>query len=347
LEARSYKLHEIAAAIGGDLDGDGDIPISGVAGLREAEPGDVTFLAHPHYETLLETTRASAVIVSRKLETTLPVIRVDDPYLGLVNVLPMFYPTGPKPIPAGVHESAVVDPSATLGEDVGIGPHCQIDAGVSIGRGTTITFGVYVGEDTTIGEDCYFYPNVTVRERCEIGNRVMLHAGAVIGSDGFGYTQENGIARKIPQVGTVRIEDDVEVGAGSAVDRATLGVTRVGKGSKLDNLVQVGHNVSIGEHNLIAGQTGIGGSTNMGDGVIMGGQVGVRGHLSIGDGVQVGAKTGVWGNVEPGMKVFGFPARELRLATRIHGALARLPDLLSRVRVLEKKLAKPDKGDSD
>ena len=346
MDTRSYKLHEIAQKIDGDVDGDGEIPIRGVAGLREARPGDISFLAHRHYEDLLKTTRASAVIVSRSLETKMPIVRVDDPYLGLVKVLSVFYPTGPVPVPKGIHELAVVDPSAVIAEDVSVGPFCQVGAGVSIGRGSTLTFGVYVGEETTIGEDCYFYPNVTVRERCEIGSRVMLHAGCVIGSDGFGYTREKEIARKIPQIGTVRIEDDVEIGACAAIDRATLGVTRVGKGSKLDNLVQVGHNVTIGENNLIAGQTGIGGSTELGDGVIMGGQAGVRGHLSIGDGAQVGAKTGVWGTVRAGEKVFGFPAREFRLATRIHGALARLPDMLSRVRALEKKLAELEKGGS-
>lgn len=328
----------------GEVVGSGEVEIHGVAGIREAKPGDITFVANSRYEEYLDTTAASAVIGSRALACKKPLVRVENPYLAYLKILNVFA-EGMIPVyPRGVHETAVIDPDATIGEDVGIGPFCQVGRGARIGRGTTILCGTFVGEHVTIGEDCLLYPNVTVRERTQIGDRVILQPGAVIGADGFGFAKDGSTHQKVPQIGRVVIEDDVEVGANTCVDRATTGETRVRKGTKIDNLVQVAHNVVLGEDCIIAAQAGISGSTELGRNVVLAGQAGLVGHITLGDGAVVGAQGGVTKSIPAGTTVSGYPAREHSFARRLWAHTAQLPELFRRVRELEKLVEELRKG---
>jgi UDP-3-O-[3-hydroxymyristoyl] glucosamine N-acyltransferase len=346
VNSRRFKLKELAGIVGGEVEGDENIEIHGVAGIREARSGEITFVANPRYEAFLATTDASAVIASPQVDSVKPVIRADDPYYAYLQVLNLFAAEAAVAHPPGVHETAVVDESVEIGAGVSIAPFCQIRAGVKIGAGTTIMSGVYIGDDTVVGADCLVYPNVTVRERCLIGDRVILQAGAVIGSDGFGFAK-NGVTRhKIPQIGRVVLEDDVEIGANSCVDRATTGETRVGRGTKVDNLVQIAHNVAIGEDCAIAAQAGISGSTELGRGVVLAGQAGLVGHITLGDGAVVGAQGGVTKNVPENTVVSGYPAREHSRARKLWAHTARLPELFKRVRELESEIEALRKGAS-
>jgi UDP-3-O-[3-hydroxymyristoyl] glucosamine N-acyltransferase len=239
----------------------------------------------------------------------------------------------------GVHPSAVVDPTAEVAPDVRIGPHCFVGRGTRIGAGTRILFGVFIGDRVAIGRQCIVFPNVTIREASEIGDRVILHPGVVIGADGFGFVWDGERQVKIPQIGRVVIEDDVEIGANSAVDRATTDVTRIGRGTKIDNLVQVGHNCVIGAHSILAGQVGVAGSTDIGERVTVGGQSGFTGHIKIGDRVTVAARSGVTKETPPGLTVSGFPARDHRMVRRLWAYTERLPELFERLKRLEARLA--------
>jgi UDP-3-O-[3-hydroxymyristoyl] glucosamine N-acyltransferase len=234
----------------------------------------------------------------------------------------------------------VIAPTARIGSGVHIGPNVVIEEGTAIGDGSTILAGSYVGRDTEVGAGCLIYPNATIREEIRIGSRVIIHSGAVIGSDGFGFVREGEVYRKIPQIGTVVIEDDVEVGANVTIDRATTGTTVVGKGTKIDNLVQVGHNVTIGENCILVAQVGIGGSTQLGNGVTMAGQAGAVGHITIGEGATVGAQGGVHKSIPTGMTVSGYPAREHTQANRIYASLLKLPELLKKVADIAERLKK-------
>ncbi|MFH1755261.1 MAG: UDP-3-O-(3-hydroxymyristoyl)glucosamine N-acyltransferase, partial [Candidatus Latescibacterota bacterium] len=246
----------------------------------------------------------------------------------------------------GIHESAIIHPEAKLGAHVSIGPHCVVEKGAQIGNQVTMIFAAYVGEDVVIGDDCLLYPQVTVRERCSIGDRVILHPGVVIGADGFGFAKNGSTNQKVPQIGRVIIEDDVEIGANSTVDRATTGITRICRGCKIDNLVQIAHNVVVGENSIIAAQVGISGSTELGRNVILAGQAGLVGHITIGDNAMVGAQGGVTKSIPPGMKVSGYPAREHSLAKRIYAHSAKLPNIYERLKKLEKKVEELEKGNS-
>ena len=341
---RCYKLGELAVLVGGQLQGDADLVIYGAAGIREAKPGEITFLANSRYEEFVAETHASAILTAQDVNASIPLIRTDNPYYAYFQVLNLFAGDNAERYPRGVHPQAVVDPSATLGRDVCIGPFCHVGAGVAIGDGTTLISGVFVGEGVHIGSGCLIYPHVTIREACAIGNRVILQPGVVVGSDGFGYARQGAVYHKIPQVGRVVIEDDVEIGANACIDRATTGETRVGRGTKIDNLVQVAHNVAIGEDTVIAAQAGISGSTVIGDGVTMGGQVGVVGHVTVGDSVTVGAQAGVTKSVPPGTVVSGYPAREHSVARRIYAHIAMLPDLFKRVKQLERRIREREEG---
>ncbi|MGH7681216.1 MAG: UDP-3-O-(3-hydroxymyristoyl)glucosamine N-acyltransferase [Candidatus Eiseniibacteriota bacterium] len=331
-------LDAVAKAIDGTVVGDGSIEISGVAGIREAREGDITFLANPRYEAYLEATNASAIIVAENhRKSPKALIQNPNPYLAFLKAVRFFQGDTVRP-EAGIHQTAVraadasVDPSAT------IGPHVVLERGSVVGARTIIHAGCYIGAKVKIGADSLLYPNVTVREACELGNRVIVHSGAVIGSDGFGFVRDGSVHQKLPQVGNVVVEDDVELGANVTIDRATMGTTRIGAGSKIDNLVQIAHNVQVGKNCIIVAQVGVSGSTVIGDGVVLAGQVGVIGHIEIGAGAQIGAQSGVRKSVEPGERLFGSPAVPLKQAQRIEASLKYLPELLQTVRRLKRRV---------
>ncbi|MFQ5667893.1 MAG: UDP-3-O-(3-hydroxymyristoyl)glucosamine N-acyltransferase, partial [Candidatus Binatia bacterium] len=326
------RLGEIAERIGCELEGDGSVEIHGVAPIEAAEPGTLCFLANPRYRSHLKTTRASAVIVAKTEGVVpLPALRAADPYRAFADVLELF--DVPPPAPAGIHPTAVIDPSAQIGRDAVIGPYSVVGADVVLGDGARLDAHVVICPQVRIGEGFRAYPHVIVRERVSIGNHVTLQSGCVIGSDGFGYVMAaDGSARKITQAGTVVIADDVEIGANATIDRATVGATVIQRGAKLDNLVMVAHGCSIGEGAALAAQVGLSGSTHVGRYVRLGGQVGAAGHLTIGDRARAAAKAGIPNDVPAGATVGGYPAVDIRIWRRVCAALPRLPGLLRRVR---------------
>ncbi|MEW5894287.1 MAG: UDP-3-O-(3-hydroxymyristoyl)glucosamine N-acyltransferase [Candidatus Omnitrophota bacterium] len=333
------SLVEIAEYLGGEIVGDGGMVIRGFAGIQEAKSGDLTFLSNPKYVSLLGETQASAILVSskEKIQTDKTIVRVDNPSLAFSRVLSLFVEKSPETF-AGIHPTAVISEAARISDNVTVGPHAVIESGVKIGEGSSIGAGVFIGFGTCIGENCLIYPNVTIRERNIIGNRVIIHSGTVIGSDGFGYVTEQGIHEKIPQIGIVEIQDDVEIGANVAVDRARFDKTFIGRGTKIDNLVQIAHNVRIGKNCIIVSQVGISGSTTIEDYVVLGGQVGVAGHLTIGAGTMVAAKSGIPSSVPPRSILFGSPAQPHMQAKRMSAALIKLPEYIHVIRKLEKKV---------
>jgi len=336
------SLAELATHVGGTVEGDGSVRIRGLSSLEEAGPGDLSFYGNPRYRKELGTTRASAVLIPPGEPMTragVAWIRVPSPHLAFARLLSLFHPVD-RPVPgvhprAEVHHSARVDPTAT------VMALAVVDAGAEVGARSVLWPGTYVGEGSRIGEDCVLQPGAVVRERCVVGSRVLLQPGVVVGSDGFGFAFDpSGPAHvKVPQVGTVRIEDDVEVGAGSCIDRATTGETVVGRGTKIDNLVQIAHNVRVGPLSILCAQVGISGSTEIGQGVVLAGQVGVVGHVRIGDGARIAAQSGVPHDVSPGATVSGYPAVEHALWLRQSAALKQLPELLRELRELRARVA--------
>ena len=334
------KLAEIVDQLGGSLTGDGQIEITAVAGLGEASEGDISFLSNPKYAAQVATTKASAVIVPLDWDrpAKCALLRVENSDQTFALAAELFYEAPPKPA-VGIHPSAVVAESAQLGDGVSIGAHCTVEEGVLIGANTTISANCYIGYKTVIGENCLLHPLASIREFTEVGNRVIIHNGAVLGSDGFGYAvQEDGSRTKIPQIGKVVVEDDVEIGANVAIDRARFGKTRIGKGTKVDNLVQIAHNVVIGEHSVLCGQAGISGSTTIGSRVIMAGQSGLAGHLTIGDGAIIGAQAGVMKDVPPKEFVMGSPAMPHLQAKKMIANTITLPRLKNKVKQLELRM---------
>jgi len=336
-------LSEIAEHVGGRIIGNAQVEISKVSSIEDAGPGDITFLAHPHYKSFLADCRAAAVIVGRGVVDGLPpgmpaLVEVSNPYLAFARILQLFTP--PPEFDGQISSLASIDPTATLEDEVTVFPHVFIGARVTVKRKTVLYPGVYLGDGAEVGRDCVLYPNVTVREGCRLGDRVILHPGVVIGSDGFGYAGEGEGRIKIPQVGIAVIEDNVEIGANSTVDRATLGRTVIRRGVKIDNLVQIAHNVSVGENSIIAAQTGIAGSTRIGKDVILAGQVGVVNHIEIGDGARIGPQSGVPRSVPPGaLRSSGIEASPHKEWLRVMALLPQLPRLWSSVRTLEKKIS--------
>lgn len=332
------RLDELAAQIGCSLEGDPAIEVSGINTVRDAGPGEVTFVIHPRYRRYLRHTQAAAVICGPDLqEVPVAALRSRQPYLSLARALALF--ENPCPWPAGVHPTAVIAPSARIGADARIGPYAVIGEDVRIGNGARIGAHVVIYPGARIGDRFVAHAGVTVRERVEIGDDVIIQAGAVIGSEGFGYVAaEDGSIQRVPQIGTVVLEDGVEVGANTTIDRATVGVTRVGREAKLDNLVMVAHGCDVGERAFLAAQVGLAGSTRVGRGVQMGGQAGAAGHLEIGDGARVAAQSGIASDVPAGRTVGGYPAVEIAQWRRVTAALGRLPELLRRVRRLEREL---------
>ena len=334
----SYSLAELARLVGGEVIGDASVAITGVAGIKEAHEGDITFLANPKYDSYLATTRASAVIAERDGGSSKPIVLVANPYLAFLKVMSLFTGEAPGQSQRGVHPTAIIAESAEVGADVSIGAYCFVGEKARIGARTTILPLACVCDGAAIGEDCLVYPHVTIRERCEMGDRVIIHAGAVIGADGFGYAKEGEANRKIPQIGIVRIEDDVEIGANTTIDRATTEVTLIRRGAKIDNLVQIAHNVVIGEDSILAAQVGVSGSTQIGRNVMLAGQAGLVGHIQIGDNVMVGAQGGVTKSVPANMKVSGYPAREHSCARKMYALWARLPELFRDVKALARRV---------
>lgn len=328
---------ELATLVGGKVIGDGTQIIEGLGKIESALPNEATFLANPRYAQYLARSKAGAILVSPGTPAVGPtLIEVENPYMAFLVLLERFF--SQEPWVKGVHPTATLEPEVELSSDVSIGAFCFIGRRSHVGARTVLFPHVVIGPECRIGDDCLIYPNTTIREHVQIGNRVIIQPGVVIGADGFGFVPDTGEYRKIPQVGIVVIEDGVEIGANTTIDRATLGETRIRAGTKLDNLVQVAHNVVIGENSVIAAQTGISGSTRIGRGVRIAGQVGFVGHISIGDGAQVGAQSGVGHNIPDGGLMSGTPARPHGLWRRIEACITRLPDLFRRVRALEAQL---------
>jgi UDP-3-O-[3-hydroxymyristoyl] glucosamine N-acyltransferase len=342
-------IQEIAEWLGGEIIGrdiDKAPEIIHVSKIEDAAEGSITFLANPKYERHLSATNATAVLVSRKLDLkkvtakdSLIFISVEDPYLAFLKVLKRLNPSV-EPFTLGVHNTSVIASTAVIGKNVSIGANTVIGEKAIIGDNTKIGAGCIIGNQVEIGTDCLIYPNVVVYHQCKIGNRVTLHSGTIIGSDGFGFAPKpDGTYEKIPQLGIVLIEDDVEIGANTTVDRATLGETRICRGVKIDNLVQIAHNVIVGENTVIAAQTGISGSTKIGRNCMLAGQVGIAGHIEIADRTIIMAQSGVPNNIEePGKTYFGYPADEARKAQRAYIALKMLPDTLREFTSLKRKV---------
>jgi len=331
-------LSEIAAFLGGDVSGDGGIVIERIRGIEEAGEGDLTFLANPKYRKNLETTGASAILVAR--DTTCEgknLLLVDDPYRALGRLLALFYPEEEET--AGIREQASIDAGADVSPEAVVYPGVHICRGARVEARAVLYPGVFIGRDAVIGAGSILYPHVTVYRRCLIGKRVILHAGVVVGSDGFGFAVPGRENQKIPQVGYVQIDDDVEIGANTTIDRGTLGRTWIQQGVKIDNLVQIAHNVVIGERSVIVAQVGISGSTQLGQGVIIGGQAGLVGHIRLGDHVMVAARSGIHKDIPPNQIVAGAPHRPHREWLKLEAALSKLPEMRETLAALQRRIA--------
>ncbi|MEO5360010.1 MAG: UDP-3-O-(3-hydroxymyristoyl)glucosamine N-acyltransferase [Nitrospirota bacterium] len=331
------KLIEISDMLGGRLTSGHDIEIDGACGVDDVKSGQITYLADLKLTTKLINSQASAVIIKRERhDIHIPQVVVSNPSHAFSKLLRMFYT---KPFrTTGVMNGAYISEGVTLGKDISIYPGVYISSGAAIGDNTTIYPGVYIGENTIIGQNCLIYSNVSIREDVRIGNRVILQSGAVIGSDGFGYEMDGGRFIKIPQIGTVILEDDVEIGANTTIDRATTGSTVIGAGTKIDNLVQIAHNVKIGKNSILIAQTGIAGSSSLGDYVVLAGQVGISDHIEIEAGTKVGAQSGVMANLKTGAYM-GSPSLPHLQYKRSHILFTKLPELNDRINKLEKQLA--------
>ena len=333
------KLSEIAEILGGTVVGDGNVVIRDIEGIDEAEEGDLTFIANPKYRKKLETTSASAVLVSAEIEdSSKNLVVVKDSYASMAKILGIYYPEQRDAVK--ISEDAFIAGGVKMAEGVTIYPGVYIGRGAKIESGAILYPNVFIGNDVMIGEDSILYPNVTVYRKCIIGKRVILHAGVVVGSDGFGFANPGVDNLKVPQVGFVQIDDDVEIGANTAIDRGTLGKTWIKKGVKIDNLVQIAHNVVIGENSIIVAQVGISGSTKLGKSVMLGGQAGLVGHLDIGDNVMVGAQAGVPEDIPPNQVVSGSPHMPHRSWLRTQAHLPKLPEMRKTMISLLKRVEK-------
>jgi UDP-3-O-[3-hydroxymyristoyl] glucosamine N-acyltransferase len=332
-----FTAAEIAEHLEGEVVGDPQVVLTGFAPAETAQSGDLTFAENADFLARATAGAATAILTGLAAESTKTLIRVPNARLACARVLPLFFPE--PAFPPGVHPTAVVDPAARVHPTAHLGPHCVVGSDVQVGAGTVVEAGTVVGAGCRIGEACHLFPNVTLYPRTQVGNRVRIHAGAVLGADGYAYVFEGGAHRKVPQVGHVILHDDVEVGANVTIDRGALGATVVGRGTKIDNLVHLAHNVVVGEHCLLIAQVGIAGSTRIGNYVTLAGQVGIADHLRIGDRVTVGAQSGVMHSIPDGEKWLGAPARPAPLMKRQYVAVTQLPALLKRVAELERRVA--------
>lgn len=340
----NMTVGEIAEQVGGRVHGDASVRITGVNGIKEAEPGELTFVRDGRYAPLLAESRASAVLIAEApADLAIPAILTPMPDLAFARILQLCEFEQLQHPPVGVDKQAVVSESAVLGKDVRIDALARIADGAVLGDGVVVYAGAYVGRNARIGAETVLYPNAVVREACELGARCILHANSTIGTDGFGFALLDGRWAKIPQVGRVIVGDDCEIGSNTTIDRATFGVTRVGAGTKIDNQVQIGHNAAIGENCAIAGMAGIAGSAVLENGVRVGAQAGINGHINIGEGATIAARGGAVGPVPAGKIVSGFPATEHEQWRRTQVAQARVPELLRRVKQLERQLERLEK----
>ncbi|MDP6455864.1 MAG: UDP-3-O-(3-hydroxymyristoyl)glucosamine N-acyltransferase [Candidatus Marinimicrobia bacterium] len=331
-------LKELANLVGGEIVGDPETEISGVAELENAPPGTISFLSIPKYKRYLKSTKASAVVISKETEADemSAAILVENPTLSFAAILDYFSPALPHE--REVHPTVSLGKNVKLGKDVAVGPYTVIEDDVTVGDGVVIGPSCVVGSSTSIGTDSELKYHVTLYHDCVIGENVLVHSGTVIGSDGFGFTTEKGIHYKVPQIGGVVVEDDVEIGANCAIDRGTIGNTVIGKGTKLDNLVHIAHNVKLGKGCLVTGQAAIAGSTVIGDYVAFGGQSGVTDHVEVGSNARIAAKSGVTKSI-PGDKTYsGMPAKEIRQQNRLDALLNRLPELVKKINAVEQKI---------
>jgi len=336
---KEITLGGLAEKLGGELVGDAGVTVRGVGPLNTAGPDQISFLANPKYESSLGTTSAAGVIVSREVQAPgLNLIRVDDPYLGFAMAMEILHLEPYKA--AGISDNAFVHQQARIGEDPSIHPYAVVCESARLGDRITLMPGVYVGPGVTIGDDTTIHPNVVLEKNVMIGKNVIIHAGTVVGSDGFGFAREGKRHKKIIHTGTVRIEDDVEIGVGCGIDRGVMGETVIGRGSKLDNLVHVAHNVRVGRYCLLTGQIGLAGSVELGDSVVMGGQSGVSGHLKVGNGTIIFPKAGVVKDALPGARLAGFPATDDSIWKRSSAVFNKLDELRKRVVSLERELSK-------
>jgi UDP-3-O-[3-hydroxymyristoyl] glucosamine N-acyltransferase len=332
-----FSAAEIAKQLQGEVIGDAGAMLTGFAPANSAKPGDLTFAENEDFFARAEQSAATAIIADVRFNSAGKIlIRVPNARIAFAKALALFFPE--QKFAAGIHPTAVIAASAQIDSTAHVGPHCTVGERVKIGANSVLQAGNFVGDDSKLGEDVHLFPNVTLYARTEIGNRVRIHAGTVIGSDGFGYVLDAGIHRKVPQIGNVIIGDDVEIGSNVSVDRGALGSTVIGRGTKIDNLVQIAHNVEIGEHCIVIAQVGISGSTKLGKYVILAGQVGIAGHLKIGNQVTVAAQSGVMHNIPDGEKWLGAPAQPDKQTKRQMIAIQHLPELLRRVAELEKKI---------
>ncbi len=334
----TFTTGQLAEKLGGQVVGDPGVALTGFAPADSAKAGELTFAENETYFARADQSAAAAVLVAGDFTSTngKTLIRVANARVAFAQVLPVFFP---EPVFApGIHPSAFVAASAQVDPTAHIGPNCVLGERVKVGPGVVLQAGNFVGDDSVLGEGSRLFPNVTLYTRSVLGRRVRIHSGTVVGADGFGYVFDQGQHRKVPQVGSVIIHDDVEIGANVTIDRAALGATVIGKGTKIDNLVQIAHNVTIGEHCIIVAQVGIAGSTKIGSYTTIAGQVGITGHLRIGDKVTIAAQSGVMNHIPEGQKWMGSPAQPDRIAKRQLLAVERLPELLRRVSELEKKL---------
>lgn len=334
------SLADLAVVVGGELQGPGERVVRGVAPLDAAGPDELSFVANPRYLPYLQGAQAGAVLVPPELRARIPkemaAVVVDDPHLALYRLLPILYPRPRRE--AAIHPTAVIDPSAVVGAEVSVGPYAVIDAEVRLADGCSIGAHAVVGRGCVVGEGSVIHPHATLYADAVVGRRCIVHSGARVGKEGFGFVWNEGGHCRVEQVGKCVLEDDVEIGCNSTVDRGSIGDTVVGAGTKIDNLVHLGHNVRTGRHVIVIAQVGVSGSTSIGDGAVLGGQAGVGGHLEIGAGARVGAQAGVTADIPAGSTYSGYPARPHREAMRAQAALFKLPDLIRRIREIEKAL---------
>lgn len=338
----NFKVTDIAAFLNGEVVGDGDVKVSNVSKIEEGKPGTLAFLANQKYESFIYETKASAVLVNKdftpKEEISATLIKVDDAYQAFASLLDL-YVQSKADMKQGIEQPSYIAENATVGEDLYLGAFAYIGKNAKVGNNVKIHPQAHIGDNVTVGDDCIIYSGAKIYDDCIIGNRCIIHAGAVIGSDGFGFApQKDGSYKKIHQIGNAILEDDVEIGANTTVDCGTMGSTIIRKGVKIDNLVQVAHNVEIGEHSVFAAHTGIAGSAKIGSHCLFGGQVGVAGHITVGNKVMVGAQSGITSNTKDGEKLLGSPAIDIRNALRAYALIKDLPEFRKDIIQLKKEL---------